>query len=462
MNTSDYPPTTTIATVECAKLIRAALKRAFPDTKFSVRSSKYSMGSSIDVSWTDGPTRRMVETLAGQYHGSSFDGMIDLKSHFSSWLLPDGSAIVALDRGTEGSRGSNPARSNPKPHPDARHVHFSADSVHCSRSMSPIFAARVLARVTEKWQTEALHTTKITVSNYDGHAGFDTNDSETGRLLWQEGERFMMMTASCATLPPAVDPSATTEGRTISDHVLEILGHCTTEGNRCTLPRLSRADYVAVAAVLTPAGFAWNKKAQALLCDPATDAADIIDSLMTTGKVSDLKKTYGCFDSPEELANAIALLAAIEPGMRVLEPSAGNGNLVRPLLALGAVVDCVELLPDRVATLRTILSDPRFVKEADFLTVLPSVDFRYDRIVMNPPFAKRADLAHVRHALGFLSPKGRLVAVMSAGVTFRQDKATVAFRELVAARGGTIEPLAPDSFKVAGTAVNAVIVTIPG
>lgn len=247
----------------------------------------------------------------------------------------------------------------------------------------------------------------------------------------------------------------------IDNHVLEILGRCTTEGNRCTLPRLSRADYMAVAAVLNPAGLTWNKKAQALLAAPDADAADIIDSLIITGRVI-RPQDFGCFDTPPELANAIAVLSEIEPGMRVLEPSAGTGNLVRPLLALGAVVDCVELLPDRVATLRTILSDPRFVKQADFMTVLPNVDFRYDRVIMNPPFAKRADLAHVRHALGFLSPKGQLVAVMSAGVTFRQDNATVAFRELVAARGGTIEPLAPDAFKAAGTSVNAVIVTIPG
>ncbi len=38
-----------------AKLIRAELKDQFPDTKFSVRSSRYSMGSNVRVGWTDGP-----------------------------------------------------------------------------------------------------------------------------------------------------------------------------------------------------------------------------------------------------------------------------------------------------------------------------------------------------------------------------------------------------------------------
>ena len=52
-------------------------------------------------------------------------------------------------------------------------------------------------------------------------------------------------------------------------------------------------------------------------------------------------------------------------------------------------------------------------------------------MIMNPPFADKADIAHVRHALGFLRPGGLLIAVMAGGVTFREDRATAGFRELV-------------------------------
>lgn len=54
---------------------------------------------------------------------------------------------------------------------------------------------------------------------------------------------------------------------------------------------------------------------------------------------------------------------------------------------------------------------------------------------------------------------GALLAVMSAGVTFRQDKRTAALREVVEA-SGTIEPLPEDSFKESGTAVRTVLVVI--
>ena len=42
---------------ETAKLLlRAALKEAFPEVAFSVRSRTYAGGASIDVTWRDGPT----------------------------------------------------------------------------------------------------------------------------------------------------------------------------------------------------------------------------------------------------------------------------------------------------------------------------------------------------------------------------------------------------------------------
>lgn len=72
------------STTETASLIRQELKAAFPSVKFSVRSKSYSGGSSINVSWTDGPTGQEVDRVAGQFAGATFDGMIDLKSYHES------------------------------------------------------------------------------------------------------------------------------------------------------------------------------------------------------------------------------------------------------------------------------------------------------------------------------------------------------------------------------------------
>lgn len=63
-----------------AKNIKAELARAFPGVKFSVRSDSFSMGNSVDVSWTDGPTTAEVDAIIGKYEHSSFDGMTDSSS----------------------------------------------------------------------------------------------------------------------------------------------------------------------------------------------------------------------------------------------------------------------------------------------------------------------------------------------------------------------------------------------
>ena len=99
------------------------------------------------------------------------------------------------------------------------------------------------------------------------------------------------------------------------------------------------------------------------------------------------------------------------------------------------------------------------VFEADFLEVMPNPI--YDRVVMNPPFSRQADIMHVLHALQFLKPGGLLVSVMAASVTFRENKLTTDFRATVEARGGYIEPLPENSFKASGTGVNTVLAAIP-
>jgi len=125
-----------MSVTETAKLVRAALKHAYPDVKFSVRSDKYSMGASIDVKWTDGPSENAVDRVVSAFKGSNFDSMIDLKTSHTSWLMPDGTACVASDPGTEGSMGVRPAERNWMPHPEAKLVYFGADYIFCYRTVS--------------------------------------------------------------------------------------------------------------------------------------------------------------------------------------------------------------------------------------------------------------------------------------------------------------------------------------
>ena len=74
-----------LSCAETAKLVRAALKESFPGVKFSVKSSTYAGGASINVAYVDGPTAAQVEAVAKAFQGAYFDGMTDYKgSNYNS------------------------------------------------------------------------------------------------------------------------------------------------------------------------------------------------------------------------------------------------------------------------------------------------------------------------------------------------------------------------------------------
>ncbi len=76
-----------------AKNLRAMLKRAFPATKFSVTTERFSMGNSLTVAWTDGPAGAAVDAIAQQFSAGNFDGYDDCYRYDKSpWTDLFGSA----------------------------------------------------------------------------------------------------------------------------------------------------------------------------------------------------------------------------------------------------------------------------------------------------------------------------------------------------------------------------------
>lgn len=168
------------------------------------------------------------------------------------------------------------------------------------------------------------------------------------------------------------------------------------------------------------------------------------------------------FPTPAALAARVIDAAEIQIGMRVLEPSAGTGNLLAALpgvmpfgekrqSALNVVaVELNRTLAEGLA--RSGLAAE--VRCADFLACGDELGL-FDRVVMNPPFVRGADIAHIRHALRFLRPGGRLVAICANGP--RQREALLA---VVEDSGGTWEALPEGAFEQAGTNVRTALLTI--
>lgn len=148
------------------------------------------------------------------------------------------------------------------------------------------------------------------------------------------------------------------------------------------------------------------------------------------------------FPTPESRADWIASEADIQPGMDVLEPSAGNGVLAEAARKAGGNVDVVELEQQ----LRDILKEKGFnVVGSDFDTFTP--DKLYDRVLMNPPFSHDLDIKHVQKAFEHLKPGGKLTAIVSTMAGERSNKRNKAFREWLNELGAHEEQLPEGMFK---------------
>lgn len=253
----------------------------------------------------------------------------------------------------------------------------------------------------------------------------------------------------------------------IPQDVLSALDGLTFDGSIARIAgQLDRALYTRTDKVLQALGGKWDRRAKGHVFT-GEDAAARVEEALLTGTY-ERAENFDYFPTPPELAREVVRRAGLRDGMSVLEPSAGDGALCDAALAgvphdFGCDVwdfHCFEIRPDLRAKLGA--KGLRVDSQPDFIAASYFTLDAFDRVVMNPPFSRQQDVDHVTHALNFLAPDGLLVAIMSAGVEFRQTKKTVALRELIAARGGSITRNPEGSFKPSGTNVNTVMVVIPG
>ncbi|MCY9599656.1 SAM-dependent methyltransferase [Paenibacillus chitinolyticus] len=172
------------------------------------------------------------------------------------------------------------------------------------------------------------------------------------------------------------------------------------------------------------------------------------------------KKIDGYYPTPKTIVEHMLSYADIKDGETVLEPSAGNGNILDSITAhcqqngIAADLEGIEWN----SSLREILELKQYnIVGYDFLEHVRYNHF--DKIIMNPPFERNKDIAHVQHAYKCLKNGGRIVAIMSPHFTFANDFKSVEFREWLNERG-YYDMLPEGSFKESGTSVNTVLVII--
>lgn len=240
---------------------------------------------------------------------------------------------------------------------------------------------------------------------------------------------------------------------TIPEDIVEILRNVEIQGNLVRITqKLDPKVYLACSKILQALGGKWSRKSQAT--EFHTDAGPLLEKALSAGKADKRQTILQAFFSKPGLARTMLTKLALTAQDRLLEPSAGNGALIRPILdgeftmpAIGALIDIDEHHHDVLAELVDAdLDDPRsatpmIALHGDFLAM--EFNFRPTAILMNPPFSKGQDIAHIKHAYKMLAPGGRMVAIASESAFLpRQEQ----FREWLNKRGAECERVPPDSF----------------
>jgi hypothetical protein len=174
-----------------------------------------------------------------------------------------------------------------------------------------------------------------------------------------------------------------------------------------------------------------------------------------------LKKEFQFFATPDTIADRLVNLADInDPFLMVLEPSAGQGAIVKALLRKepDLIIHAYELMEIN----RNILSkiEDCIILGDDFLKRITYREPSFDRIVANPPFSNNQDIDHIFQMYNSLKNGGKLVSVASNHWATSSNKKEVNFRDWLRSVNAKIHPVEAGAFKESGTMISTCIIVI--
>lgn len=254
----------------------------------------------------------------------------------------------------------------------------------------------------------------------------------------------------------------------LSPEAISVLSNIVCDGNiaKITIPDLERGLYEEVNETLNRLMGKWDRSKGAHVFNYEPEAA--IRSVVHLGFMPE-KNPTAFFPTPKKLVddmfNSLEDIhyfeyRSAEHGVRVLEPSAGQGAIAKEIRLRfpTAKIDTVEFLDINQEVLKEEGFEPFC---GSFLDFNDNHEIKYDLIMMNPPFSVEGDklafATHIEHAYKMLAEYGELVAIAPTGWINASDKRSIAFREWIE-QGADYAIIEKGAFKESGTMVETCII----
>ena len=123
------------------------------------------------------------------------------------------------------------------------------------------------------------------------------------------------------------------------------------------------------------------------------------------------------------------------------------GRPVARRLDKGKIIEITRLCTDGTPNVCSFLYSraARVARELGYEKII------WDRVIMNPPFARQQDIDHIYKAFDVLKSGGVLVSVISISPFFRTNRKSVEFKDWLSDVGAEITELSEGAFKDSGT-----------
>ena len=241
----------------------------------------------------------------------------------------------------------------------------------------------------------------------------------------------------------------------------DVLQACTVQGNIIKLPsvQLERKLYEDVAKSLQLIGGKW--KGGKISGFVFNEEPDELLAQISNGQKRDLKKEFQFFATPQPLAARLVQLANIEQYDLILEPSAGQGAIIKEIQKESKeTVHYCELMPLN----RTFLSkfnNVQYITD-NFLKLAANkiVQGMFHKIIANPPFANNQDIDHLKVMYNVCAIGGRIVSVMGKHWQYGSENKCKQFRQWLNEIDSEIIELEAGEFKESGTNIATCILII--